>query len=371
MKITVVTIYDPTPNYGNRLQNYAVQHVLENMGCDVTTLSFEKENITFLMKLKYLVHRITFYHLTNSKNFWKLFYKKVLKFREFNKRYINTTRINNIGDIKQSDYYVLGSDQVWNPSWYSSSALKKDLFLLTFCEDNKKVCFSPSFGVTSIPIEWVTWFKEYLGKIPHLSVREEAGAKIIRELTGKDADVLIDPTLMLSAADWNKIAETPKNIDCNKKYVLTYFLGGRSERVNAELKKYKNMGYEVYNLLDESQPNVYITNPSHFIYLVSHADLILTDSFHACVFSFIYDKPFLVYSREGSERSMMSRLDTLLSKFDIQRKYIDSGLNNDVFEHDYAKGKKILSKEQEKVTEFLVKAFGDNLLKIERGKNAS
>ena len=92
--------------------------------------------------------------------------------------------------------------------------------------------------------------------------------------------------------------------------------------------------------------------PSEFLYLIAHAELILTDSFHACVFSFIYERTFLVYNRQGTD-NMMSRMQTLFTKFNLERKYVDSGLENDIFEYDYTVGKKRLVEEQKKVISFL------------------
>lgn len=100
-----------------------------------------------------------------------------------------------------------------------------------------------------------------------------------------------------------------------------------------------------------------MSDPSEFIYLIANAKLVMTDSFHACVFSFLFNKPFLVYSREGSEGNMMSRMDTLLGKFDLKRKYVDSGLSNDIFECDYSNGYKQLVKERAKVEAFLHKSL--------------
>lgn len=99
--------------------------------------------------------------------------------------------------------------------------------------------------------------------------------------------------------------------------------------------------------------------PSEFLWLFDHADLILTDSFHACVFSFLFNKPFVVYDRNWNERNMNSRLETLLSKFSLERKYANSGIENDIWEHDYEEGYKQLEIEREKAIGFLKKALED------------
>ena len=359
MKTTIITIYDPIPNYGNRLQNYAVQSVLKKFGCEVETVAFEKSPIDTLntkAKVKYKIQKLFRFKLPGNKNYWKCDLRKRFAFHRFNKKYISTKNICTLEEAKQiqTDYFVLGSDQVWNPAWYDSCSLKKDLFLLAFAQPEQRVCFSPSFGVEQLPKEWENWFNEHLADFPDISVREEAGAKIVKELTGKNATVLIDPTMMLDASEWVKIARKPKRVNCEKPYILTYFLGGRSERIENDLQKYaRENNFAVYNFLDYNQPDVFVSDPGEFIYLIANAQLVMTDSFHACVFSFLFNKPFLVYAREGKENNMMSRMDTLLGKFDLKRKYVDSGLPNEIFECDYTNGYKRLDEERAKAEAFL------------------
>ena len=91
--------------------------------------------------------------------------------------------------------------------------------------------------------------------------------------------------------------------------------------------------------------------------MIKNAELILTDSFHACVFAFLFKKPFLVYSRQGQEQGMMSRIDTLLTKFNINRKFVDSGINNELLEANYENGYEILDRERKKAIEFLKEAL--------------
>lgn len=355
----VITIDDS--NYGNRLQNYAVQTVLEKLGIDVVTISFLN---TFgadkLWVLKSIVHRLTGYKLTDRRSYWeKHSILRIMKFKKFNRRYICLRHINSIEDIGCADYYVVGSDQVWNAELYDDCDLKKDLFLLTFARSEQRVCFSPSFGTDKIPDEWILWFKKHLEAFPDFSVREEAGARLIKELVGREATVTIDPTLMLDKEDWLKIVRKPKRIDFSKGYILTYFLGGRSEKLNGEIAKYSEKlgNVPIYNLADSSQYNLSIVDPSEFIYLIANARLVLTDSFHACVFSFLFGKPFLCYDRVGLKSSMNSRIETLFDKFDLKRKYVNSGLPNDLSECDYSNGYAALKSEREKMICFLKRSM--------------
>ena len=86
--------------------------------------------------------------------------------------------------------------------------------------------------------------------------------------------------------------------------------------------------------------------------MIDNAKLVVTDSFHACVFSFIFKKPFLLYNRIGKS-DMMSRMDTFLKKFKLERKYIFSKEKNELLECEYEQGYEILKQEQKKVYKFL------------------
>lgn len=349
-RVSIITITDPTPNYGNRLQNYAVVSVLNTFGLHVVTLNTQRQTSLIKWRLKAIINALSGYHL--SKN--QATFIKGICFGKFANKYLNPSNELLEGKLKSNkyDYYVLGSDQVWNPAWYTP--LKKEAFLLTFAGPEQKVCFSPSFGIEELPSEWKEWFKANLQTFPHLSVRENAGKKIINNLIGRDAEVLIDPTLMLDKADWLKIAKKPKKVDFSKRYILTCFLGDRTTRIENDLKKYaEENNLIIFNLLDRTQPDLFKSGPSEFIFLISRAALVMTDSFHACVFSFIFQKPFLLYARQGKENNMLSRMDTLFNTFDLRRKYVDSGINNDLFECDYSKGYKQLEIERKKAIKFL------------------
>ena len=358
MKIGIVTITNGPVNYGNQLQNYAVIRILNKLGYTAETI-FNVSNAEYLVSRKHMIKN----HLFSSLKIGNyLQARKEILFTEFIKKNIPCSvpvKDNLPNEIVNGyDMFVVGSDQVWNP-YFSMSIDHWKYLLLDFAPPEKRIALAPSIGLEEFPPEFTKSFSACVLNYKALSIREDAGARIIKELTGRVADVLIDPTLMLNESEWNSISEKPPHVDFQEKYILTYFLGGRPNDVTIELMKYQNQGYRVYNLLDLEQPNIYVSNPSHFLYLISHADLIMTDSFHACVFSFIYNKPFLVFDREGKVNNVMSRLDTLLSKFDLQRKYINSGLSNDRFEHDYSKGKRVLINEQNKVIKYLKEALED------------
>lgn len=233
------------------------------------------------------------------------------------------------------------------------------LYFASFAKPEQKLCFSPSFGVDKIPDEWKTVYKHELSTFPTISVREESGKEIVQELIGKEATVLIDPTMMLDREDWLKIARKPKAIKEGEKYILTYFLGSVPQKAQEDIQSARNSVTEkVYGLMDLTHPELFSCDPAEFVYLFYNASLVLTDSFHACVFSFLLGKPFLVYEREGARNDMFTRIETLLSKFDLERKRAGNGLPNNLLEADYSVGYERLEKERQRVIVFLRSSLG-------------
>lgn len=361
MKIAIITINEAKPNYGNRLQNYASKVVLEQFGADVSTLCFDKSirHIRILKRKRWL-HKLSFYKLSKSSDYWKYDVERICAFEDFNRRYISQLCIDSCEHLSEEfDYFAVGSDQVWNANWYEGNSLKKDLYLLTFAKPEQKICMAPSFGIDELPDAWNDYFKKQLPTFPNLLVREKSGADLIYRLTGQKAEIMIDPTLLLTAEDWLKIAQRPKNVDCNKRYILTYFLGGRSKTQDQYIQELtQKYNLTVYNLLDKSNRELFVVDPGEFVYLIAHAELVLTDSFHACVFAFLFHKPFQVFARGGTQTKMFSRIENLLTMLSLERKYAGSGLKNKLFECDYEVSLKRLESERSKARTFLNRSLG-------------
>lgn len=359
MNVQIITICDPVPNYGNKLQNYAVQTYLEKLtGANVSTLEFEGNRCTRKSMFKYGLWK--YLHIFKAQSqYWGIEFPKAIAFRKFDRKYLNMTKT---FAPDKTDYFVVGSDQVWNPTWYHTNPKKKEMFLLSFAKAEQRVCFAPSFGVSEIPEEWGKWFKEQLSLFPMLNVRERAGAEIINGLIGREAEVIIDPTLMLSKDDWHSIESKPKgNVNLDEPYIFTYFLGNPPKEAMKDMERIsREKGLKIYQIMSKKELDIYCSSPSEFVYLLEHASMVLTDSFHACVFSFIFDKPFQVYAREGTEVRLFSRIETFLELFDLKRKMVNKDQEKtieEIFESDYTEGKKQLVLEQRKVKLCLMKAF--------------
>lgn len=350
-KIGIITLQSYTPNYGNRLQNYAVQEVYTKLGYIPETLFYNKNYNTFKQYIKSAIKVLSFGKIKRSADsIYTL--KKRQAFGKFNDKYINYAIVSKISDVEKNyDFFSVGSDQVWNPKWLSERL--KERFFLDFKAENKKLAFSASFGVDAISYDQkiVDCLKDFKA----ISVREEAGAKIINDLTGEKATVLVDPTMLLSQEEWRKIAKKPKNAK-EDEFILTYFLSPKCNEACEKLEEIRK-DKEVYELLDPKDKIAGMADPSEFLWLFDHADIILTDSFHACIFSFLFDKPFIVFDRNWNGGNMNSRLETLLSKLGVERKYIHSGLENDIWEHDYREGNRQLKLEREYAVKFLKEAL--------------
>ena len=258
------------------------------------------------------------------------------------------------GSLNRSyDYFIAGSDQLWNPDMGHAQPPQ----FLAFAEPRKCLSWAASFGVDEVRYrrdEVVRGLKH----IPVISVREESAKKIVRDLAGKDAEVLIDPTLMLGPDAWDEIASLPEGVDPDTPYLLTYFIGGRSAETDERIREIANEnGLAVRHLLSEDEPELYAADPGEFAGLIKHASLIMTDSFHASVFSILYGRPFLVFRREGFGGELMGRIGTLLKTFHLEDRYAGSGVPDRIMTCDFAEAHSILARQREKTDAFLNRAL--------------
>ena len=365
--IAIVTISNST-NYGNRLQNYALQNYILGLGCNPYTLinlSSEFDNKVNYFKFILYYSKIFIKKILNLFKNIEVEKQRKLNFSIFDEKYIifADDKINN--NIKsfdkvllnKFDYFVAGSDQIWNPQFLCNAEAN----YLYYVPSEKKVTYAPSFGMNYIPKNRVNEIKNYLMSYKNISVREEAGKEIIEDLINKDnVEVLIDPTMLLTAEDWNRILKKPIMLKY-KKYIFNYFLGDLSIDKKMEIERVaRENNCEIINILDKNSP-FYECGPSEFLYLEKNAFLICTDSFHSSVFAIIYNRPFIIFDREEKNiSSMNSRLETLINKFKLKNRKFEGKITKENLEHDYTEAYKILEKERKKSEEFLKKALDIN-----------
>lgn len=339
MKIALITLY-ANNNYGNKLQNYALQEYLNRkFGVKVETIVPKKP---LLFTLKYLL-KVGKY---KNKQF-KRFDKYITKFKK--KIDINCK----VFDYK-FDYLLFGSDQIWNTSFEG----KFNLFYANFYTSIKKISYAASFGKSFIDEDYTDFYKKSLADFSHISVREEQGERILQDLFPKrKIEVLIDPTMLLNAEEWDHVSKKPTMLTTSK-YILNYFLGELSDSRKKEIERVaKENNCEIINILDKDSP-FYECGPSEFLYLEKNAFLICTDSFHSCVFAILYNRPFIIYDREQETIvSMNSRIDTLINKFQLKNRKFEGKITEKNLKHNYEEAYKILEKERQKSERFLKEAL--------------
>ena len=357
MKVGIVTIQDIT-NYGNRLQNYAVSHVLQTQfGCKTMSLAaykekpFENGNHILWLKNKIAKAMCVFPEVAEKRfgsgiTRWRNFYnwnKQNIPTRNFYEHSSLPQRLN-----EEYDLFFAGSDQIWN---YRFPGTNYDDYFLKFAQDSKKAAICGSFGVEDIPDEWKQTYIDGLSAFTHISVREDAGAKIVKDLTGRDVPVLVDPVMLLSKDEWLRVAKKPR-VDIFKPYILKYYLGDETEEEKIDNWAKEN-GYAVYELLNDRIPDLYSAGPGEFISLIANAALVASDSFHCIAFAIIFRKPFVVYARRGSGNYMTSRLDTLLRKFKLQGRWKHLLRPDQYLACDYSGVDALVATEQEKAANYI------------------
>lgn len=345
-KVAIVSCYY-VKNYGSMLQAYAVQKMLDNM-------NIKNENLVYIKskspkQLASYAKRLLFdanIRKTKLKNLKKKVYSKThkgydvnfsmrsKKFEEFKTKYFKLSKpyfgYKNLKmSSKDYDAFLLGSDQLWHPM-----NLENHYFTMEFIDDNKpKITYAPSFGVSEIPKNQIKKTKAYLKRIEHISIREESGKKIIKELIGQDVPIVLDPTFMLDLKEWDAI-QPEKNVYTNSKYIFCYFLGDNQEHRDTVNQIKKLTGYDIVTLphIDEiaksdknfGDAKLYDVGPAEFINLIKNAEIVFTDSFHCTAFSIMYQKKFFTFNRfkSNSKGSTNTRLKSILSLLGMEQRLI-------------------------------------------------
>ena len=358
-KIGIVSIYDLS-NFGNRLQNYAVQEFFIDKGYHTETLknyNFSNNPVSSSKKRKGLKRIITYpiRKITREINHIQNIPRKNL-FLKFENDYINTSsytiNYDNSLDINPKfDYFVIGSDQVWNPNFGGIS----NIFLLSFCPPTKRICFSPSLGTSDLSdLHNLQAAKAELMQYNYLCTREKSGSELLNKLLNTDKVITtLDPTLLISSTRWAKISQTSK-IHLSKNYILTYFLKQNDSKIGKEIKNYaKKNNLLIINLLDKKS-KFYNSGPVEFLYLIEHSTIFLTDSFHGVIFSIIFKKNFQVF-RRGKEDKMYSRIRDLLELLKIPSNVEYSNIINWNINMDYLKINKNLEAEKIVTSNYILK----------------
>ena len=381
MKIGIVTWFHYR-NYGTVLQAYALQKFLKSNGYNCVLVNYIPiNNKTFIEKIKSgnLKHRIaskieSCRYKFLEPNIKEMILERNRAFENFVAYNIDFTQKSQTSSElfklnETIDCFICGSDQIWNPENFNG------VYYLNFVNDkNKKISYAPSFGVSHIPTSKIEEIRQLVNKFDWLSVREDRGVSILKELTQKDVEVVVDPTLLLSKTDWGQVSVNP---NISEDYILCYFLGDRKEYWKAVENLQKMTTYRV--IIIPARFNAYLqkyeirtsTSPEEFIGLIKNAKIVLTDSFHGVIFSLKFERDFYVFKRfkDKDKRSQNSRIYNILKMLNLEGRLIDSNVLKDYKDNysieNYGEINKVLSRKIDDSTAFLTKSLND----FERGKD--
>lgn len=370
-KIALFTCHND-PNYGSMLQAFALAEAIRICGKRAEYISYiaakapHKGIVKALSNIKR--HLLTFVGKNPPPSEFDFFKSREFRttmqaYKRFHDTYIPcSAQIYYADTIKEklnvSNYciYMVGSDQLWSPNLYRPTKP----YFLDVADFRNKRAYAPSFGTTEFTDEYKQLLKEKLKSFDYLSCRELVNSRMLSNLLGKEVKHVLDPTLLLTPNEWNKIATKPT---IEGKYILAYILG--EKEIIAEfaesLSKYK--GIPVYYIVTRpkylNKTNTLTgVGPDDFLGLVKDASYVVTDSYHGCLFSINYNVNFYAFGkRQGSVNTLDNvRIIEMLNMFGIHSRFIDdensTGFLNDI---DYSAVNSIVSDMRKESLEYLNK----------------
>ena len=346
MKIGLCLKYEQQ-NYGSKLQARATLRLFEELGHDCKVIHYGKAGLMFKLRALPRLFNKTFrqdklveWNIARSfKQHPEVSEELLLRrntFKEYDANFFDRYEVYGakFADIqriaKDFEAIVTCSDQLWSPS-----GLGTNFYNLMFVPDSvKKVSFASSFGVSQIPSYQKKATVEYLRRIEHVSCRENRGAEIVKELTGRDVPVLMDPVFAYNKEQWADIVPEEKVYD--EPYLLCFLLGDtiayrESVKEFALTKGLKIVSFPFMDQYVEYDANFgditpYNADPDKLLNILRGAEYVLTDSFHIGAFSIIMHKQFVIFNRYSNNNvsSKNSRIDTLCGNLELEDRRVNS-----------------------------------------------
>lgn len=380
MRIGLVTLYRGY-NYGTSLQAYALKTYIERLGYQTDIIwksegahsgrdiRFEKVYRMFKRSIlrPHLFKETLKGYLGNFDNApSKEVRQKYLSFTEKNLNVyaLSNRQLKNYAKSSETLAVVCGSDQIWKVN----AANVEPMFYLQFVPEHKRVAYAPSFGGTVVPKYNKKIISKYLKSIPYITVREKSGVNIVKQLTGRSVQSVIDPTLLI---DWHEFIKYKED-----KYILMYFLDEPSDAVlKGIVKLSREKGLKIYAIPHQFEkynkyPEIQLKpiGPEEFPSLIANSSCVYTDSFHGTAFSVNLNRPFWTFQRNyKSFRSQSSRITDFLQLVNLNSQYITQKKQ---FEFDFAVPQldfksvnRILNNQRKISNQYLINSFKNCNLK--------
>lgn len=342
-------------NYGSMLQAYATQKILDNLGVENETFHcilprkyMQQSSVVYMIKklcmkdYKMRLQKIKMQRMKAKHPEFK--YNCQIRNQAFERFKNEFFRLSSqhptYRDLCESaltyDAFIVGSDQLWKPD-----SIEQGYYTLEFVPDHiKKISYATSFGVKSLPKFQYKRAGKFLNRFYRISVREESGKDIVDSCSNQQASVVLDPTLLLNREDWEVLTKNCNSI-VQEPYIFVYFLGNNpSQREIVKVLK-QITGCKIVSLLhideyiatDEEFPDLapYDVGPAEFLNLIKNASYICTDSFHASVFSIIFEKKFFVMNRfdNANANGTNTRIDHLLSLTGLEERRLYNNIKKE------------------------------------------
>lgn len=340
-KVLIITHYYNSLNYGGNLQAYALCEKIKQLGYDVEQLSYQmeieydsKKVNGIWQKVKRFLRKFDFRKITykiNNKKAQKALAVRNKKIICFNKGLIpHTEQVYDKSTVHKCvedyDVFVTGSDQVWNLNWYVPA------HFLDFAPSQKtKISYAASLSVDSLTDKERMVIENHLQDFDAISVREQDAVDLIKDISPKTVEWVLDPTLLLNASEWDEIC-ADRIVD--EKYIFCYFLGNSVEQRNVAEEFAKKYGLKLvtlpylngkYRKCDKNFGDIRLfdVGPQEFLSLIKYADFIFTDSFHAMVFAGIYKRQHFEFLRDN-KHNMSSRIYSLCELYETAEHFCDT-----------------------------------------------
>lgn len=318
--------YQHAYNYGAAFQVAALQYVITQLGVDCDIIDYRCPAIDRQYNFKPIRLNSSIFSALRANLVLAPFIRgKKRNFKHWMDSYKQTEVITDKEQLKalneKYDKFIVGSDQVWNLKCQGHD----DAFFLDFVSDNaKKIAYAASFGTYDIKPEDWGFYEKYIKNFEHISVRENRGIELVKELSGKDSISCMDPVLLAGREFWE--SKKDKSFKPSKKYIFVYQLGHGSDVPKFVRQLKKDTGLKVYfatghigNMVYYSvaDKNVSTASPEKFLSLISGAEYVVTNSFHATVLSIIFQRQFFSISEGGETSSYNTRIYNLLSDYGL------------------------------------------------------
>lgn len=335
-------------NYGATLQGYALYSVLQELDVEPTIIRYQGgqfQNSTvkyyifrFKRRISTVIHklfprpieretrRLLLRHIKFVEKRQKLFISYQDELMTFyNARRMTWQKLKTHYPV--TDIYICGSDQIWNP-YFKNGRNDPGYFLAFAPKGAKKIAYAPSFGCDDLPDEAKKNLKDLLHDFTAISVRENSGVDIVKKYAGREAQCVLDPTMLKTGEQWAAEARLPEGLP--DRYILSYRFADSevTKKMIDELSKKMRLPVITLPLslvsMNDDYIKVFEAGPREFIGIIQNAELVCTDSFHATVFSILMNTPVCVFLRESydGKSSMNSRVQSLLGMLNLQENII-------------------------------------------------